>query len=173
MTNPYASPMQPPKPMKDLVAKDLKVERPGWATFLGISLAVLGPIRSLLTTSTSIGQAERQSPELIGNAMWTNYKTGSWISMLAFMALSVFIGYKLLRVPLRSSVKLAKYGIWIVGPLAILVVNYGVGYLSFGATIFNAESNHEVLVMFVPSVIFATLWTLYLFRSTKVKAWYA
>ncbi len=172
MTNPYATPVQSPKPMKDLVAKDLRVERPGWATFLGISLAILGPIRSLVTTTGSINQAERQSPELIGNALWSTYKTGSWISVLAFMALSIFIGYKLLRVPLRSSVQLAKYGIWIVGPLAILVVNYGVGYLSFGATIFNAEANREVLMMLVPSMIFATLWTLYLFRSTKVKAYY-
>ena len=172
MINPYAAPTTLPGEKTDQKIEPVVTKKPGWILLLIAALMIFGPMKSIGSIMKEISSSERQYPQLLENIEWGNYKISLFISGLFFVGLSIFTGWKLLRVPLFSSVRLARKTIWIIGPLATLCNIIILPFLVFGQKVLDNNVLSEFFGAIFMSLIAATLWTMYLTKSKKVKQFY-
>jgi membrane protein implicated in regulation of membrane protease activity len=81
----------------------------------------------------------------------------------------VYAGYGLLKRRDRSVVRRAQVVLWVIGPIASLII----GLVLPAAVVGDVDVVPEFIGSFIVSVLAAFLWTAYLSRSRRVKATYA
>lgn len=138
----------------------------GLLGFLVAVLLLLGPVTTVLLTMLELNQTSELYPEVVGSALWENAQLITWLSVAAFCLISVFAGWRLLKHHTPSSVFIAIASLWIAGPIVSLVSLAALG--DAGGQVTAADAGATVGRPFV----WATIWTLYLVFSRRVKNTY-
>ena len=142
----------------------------GWLGFLIIGLMILWPLIGLGKLSNEFYDTERQLPQLVNNAQWSNYKQISWLIFAALVAIRFSAGYRLWKIHFSESVRFAILALWLSGPLGDFMYFVAL-VLIFGLQV-SANGLPEMLGGILGSSIGAGIWTAYLMRSLRVKNTY-
>lgn len=142
----------------------------GWLSLLIVILIVIGPLLGFGNIYGTFSDAEKQVPELASNTRWTAYVQVTWLLFSGFMAMGIAAGYRLWKIHKKDSVTFAIVTLWVIGPGA------NIAHAVTGAVALNKPLTTENIAAsfgeFAASCIIATLWTLYLRRSSRVKNTY-
>lgn len=141
----------------------------GWLLLLVAGLMFLGPLMGAGRINADIMSAESQYPNLLTVLEWSTFKSATWWSFLVVCCLSFYAGLGLAKGRDISVVKRAKILLWVIGPVASVVMGLFIPLVVFGKT----ESDPQFLGALVASVIASAIWTAYLSKSRRVKATYA
>jgi hypothetical protein len=138
----------------------------GWLLLL-ICILLLDPLRAFNGLS-GFDVIEFQNPNILLLAGYSTYKTVTRITFLLAAGLSFYAGASLTGGRNISVVNRAKIILWISGPLSYLIVDVFLPYIVFQHYKFSPESMSKVLI----SCIVAAVWTVYLYKSKRVKGTY-
>ena len=141
----------------------------GWLLLLVAGLMFLGPLMGAGRINADIMSAESQYPNLLTVPAWGTFKSATWWSFLVVCCLSFYAGLGLAKGRDISVVKRAKILLWVIGPVASIVMGLLIPLVVFG----KIESDPQFLGALVASVIVSAIWTAYLSKSRRVKATYA
>jgi hypothetical protein len=145
----------------------------GWLLLLILGLVFLGPLLGAGRINADFMGAESQFPNLKAVDSWATLKLATWLVFLPVSCLSVYAGYGLLKQRDLSVVRRAQIILWVIGPIASLIIGGLLPIAIFGEVGANPQFIGGFVGSFVASVIVASLWTAYLSRSKRVKATYA
>jgi hypothetical protein len=142
----------------------------GWLLFLVVVLMILTPVLGYGRLVVAISSAEDARPAIAYLPSWQAYKSlAGWIYAMTAAA-SVIAGFCLWRVHSPGSVRLAMITLWLIGPVAAIVDAAG------AMRIFNASFarafNPSIIGAVGGTVAVALIWTLYLWRSKRVRNTY-
>lgn len=140
----------------------------GWLLLLVTGLMFLGPLMGAGRINSDIMSAESQYPNLTAAATWGTYKAATWWTFLVVSCLSFYTGIGLARGRDISVVYRAKIMLWIIGPVANVILGLFIPVFVFG----KIESGPEFIGGLTGSAIAAAIWTAYLTKSKRVKATY-
>jgi hypothetical protein len=140
----------------------------GWLGLLTAVLLVVVPLSGILQMYVAIPAAESENPALRTIQAWASFKAIMWSVNLTIAAISVYAGWGLARGATWRVVRRAKVALWVVGPVAIIVLGAVVPMVTLG----QIEEASGLLPEFVRSVMVALVWTLYLSKSKRVRATY-
>lgn len=142
----------------------------GWLVFFIITLTVINPLTVLGGTASNIREAERLYPNLISFVPWQNYKMVSWVVVLVAVGSFLWCGWILWKQHISSSVRAAITCIWVV-PIMLIVCDIVAAdyFLQVGP---SEMLNKETLFSLIRGFSYATVWTLYLKLSRRVKNTY-
>lgn len=140
----------------------------GWLLLLVIGLMFLGPLMGAGRINADFMSVEDQYPNLKSVAEWGTYKSATWWTFLIVCCLSFYAGLGLVRERNITAVKRAKIILWVIGPLASLILGVFLPVLIFG----KSEPDPQFVGSMIASIIAAAIWTAYLSKSQRVKATY-
>lgn len=140
----------------------------GWLLLLVAGLMFLGPLMGAGRINIEIISAESQYPDLLTIPAWSTFKSTTWWSFLVVCCLSFYAGLGLAKGRDISVVKRAQLLLWIIGPVASIVMGLIIPLMVFG----QIEFDPEFLGTLVTSIIVSAIWTAYLSKSRRVKATY-
>jgi hypothetical protein len=138
----------------------------GWLSFLVAVLLFLGPVTTVVLTMVELNQTEELYPEVVGSALWDDAQLITWISVAAFCVVSVFAGWRLLKHHTPSSVFIAIVSLWVAGPIVSLISLAALD--DAGGRVTAADVGATI----GRPLVWATIWTLYLVFSRRVKNTY-
>lgn len=92
----------------------------GWLVILIYSLYVVVPLASVLTTASTIGNAEHALPGLADMGNWQTYKLTAWVSTLGMSVFSVITGHSLHKKLVPATLRLAKAYLWSVPAVSLI-----------------------------------------------------
>ncbi|MCL4844907.1 MAG: DUF2569 family protein [Acidobacteria bacterium] len=140
----------------------------GWLLLLTLGLVFLGPLLGAGRINADFMAAESQFPNLKTVDAWATLKQATWLVYLPISCLSVYAGYGLLKRRNRSVVRRAQLALWVIGPLATVVI----GLVLPRAIVGDADAGPEFIGGLIASALVASVWTAYLSRSKRVNATY-
>ncbi|WP_439567976.1 DUF2569 family protein [Sphingopyxis sp.] len=135
----------------------------GWLRLFVIILAVISPIRAILQTATLL-QIDPAIEAQLGRE-WAIYEGFTWFLTAATVAATFYFAYRLIWVQNRSTVRLVIRGLWIV-TVGALALDFIVAGALWPEDI--AQINAEYVKGVFQSLVFATIWSLYLAKSRRV-----
>lgn len=141
----------------------------GWLLLLVLGLTFLGPLIGVGRINADFMSVEDQYPNLKTVAQWGTYKSAIWWTFLFVCCLSFYAGLGLIKNRSMLAVKRAKIILWVIGPLASLIVGVFLPVLVFG----KSEPDPQFIGSMIASIIVAAIWTAYLSKSKRVKATYS
>jgi len=135
----------------------------GWLGLFVVVIAILSPLRILITTYTSL----HADPEvaLAYGSLWDRLVLVEWIVSGSAVFLCWFIAWRLVARHVWSSVRIAIAGIWMLA-VGYHAVEFGIVSLLTGIPI-DALIEVSVAELIQP-LFFGVLWTAYLLRSERV-----
>ena len=140
----------------------------GWLLLLVLGLMFLGPLMGAGRLNTELISAEAQYPNLKVLDAWGNFKSATWWSYLVVCCLSFYAGWGLAKGRDPSVVKRAKVLLWIVGPVASLIMGVLIPLIIFG----KFESDPQFFGNLVASIVVTAIWWAYLSKSRRVRSTY-
>lgn len=140
----------------------------GWLAFLVVSLIFLGPILGAGRLHSEFLQAEELRPELLDVGRWISFKVACWWTFAVTSFASIATGIRLKRSRRAEVVNHSIAALWLIGPLAAIVMNVVLPLVIFGKTVPLAE----MLPSMLSSSLVALVWTLYLLKSKRVRYTY-
>lgn len=143
----------------------------GWLLLLVTGLMILGPLMGAARLSSDLTSAEALYPFLKNIDEWKTYKSVSWLSFLVVCCLSFYAGIGLSRGRNVRVVKRARVLLWVIGPIATMVLGLIIPMMMYGDMALKVL-NSGFVGSFLSSIIIALIWTIYLSRSKRVKATY-
>jgi hypothetical protein len=141
----------------------------GWLLLLVVSLMFLGPLMGIGQINADFRSAESINPNLEALDAWSTFKFASWSTFLVVSCLSFYAGFGLAKGRDISVVNRAKVLLWVIGPVASLVIGSVIPRIVFG----KVEWDPGFFKSFLFSVVAAAIWTAYLSKSKRVRATYA
>lgn len=141
----------------------------GWLLLLVVGLMFLGPLIGAARIKGEFISAEEQYPNLLTFPAWSIFKSATWWSFLVGSCLSFYAGLGLAKGRDISVVKRAKIILWIIGPVASIVMGLFIPMIVSG----KVGLAPQFFGSLIASVIVAGIWTAYLSTSRRVKATYA
>lgn len=155
----------------NLTNKDTKAEPTGvggWLWLLIVGMVVLGPLAGAGQIYDEIIKLEEQYPSITSIAAWKSYKSWTWWQYIFFSGMSIYGGHCLVRDRNLRVVNQAKAILWMTGPLAELIMA-----VIFVSIIGNSEFNESRFIGgLLASIIVASIWTVYLSKSKRVRNTY-
>lgn len=140
----------------------------GWLLLLIVGLMFLGPLMGAGRINLDLISVEGQYPNINNIPEWTTYKLATWLTFLGVCCLSFYAGLGLVKVRTTKVVTRTMVILWIIGPVASVILGVFLPILIFGET----NTDPQLIGSMIASVIAATVWTIYLFVSKRVKATY-
>lgn len=140
----------------------------GWLLLLVTGLMFLGPVMGAGRINADFMSVEDQYPNLKTVTEWGTYKSATWWTFLLVCCLSFYAGLGLVKERSMSAVKRAKIILWVIGPLASLILGAILPVLIFR----RFEPDPQFVGGMIASIIAAAIWTAYLSKSKRVKATY-
>jgi len=141
----------------------------GWLLFLVIGLMIIGPLVSIGNIEKNFINTENNYPNLVSFDKWKSYKSSIWASTFICIALSIYAGLGLTTGNNWKVVKRAIGILLIIGPLAILLMGAIIPLIIFGSI---KEMIPAIINSFFVSLLWASLWALYLLKSKRVRNTY-
>lgn len=140
----------------------------GWLLLLVLGLIFIDPLMGSGRINSDFMSVEDQYPNLKSIAEWGTYKSATWWTFLFVCCLSFYAGLGLVKDRSMLAVKRAKFILWVIGPLASLILRVFLPVLFFG----KSEPDPQFVGSMIASIIAAAIWTAYLSKSKRVKATY-
>jgi Kef-type K+ transport system membrane component KefB len=140
----------------------------GWLLLLVVGLIFLGPVMGAGRINLDLMSVEAQYPNIKNISEWNTYKSATWWTFFGVCCLSFYAGLGLAKDRNIQVVKRTMVVLWIVGPVASLILGMLLPILIFG----KSEPNPQFIGTMIASVIAATIWTTYLYKSKRVKSTY-
>ena len=140
----------------------------GWLVLLIITLIIIRPATAWWTIYTDFNFFEANYPALSRHVGWVKYKMSCWIIWVFSAACTIFGGYRLYKIHVRHSVVYAIISMWIAEPICIVLI----GCTAIIAIGTNGPVLQELVIFFIKSIIFCSIWTAYLLRSKRAKNTY-
>lgn len=140
----------------------------GWLLLLVAGLMFLGPLMGAGRINSDFLTIEDKAPNLKTAVEWVQYKSVTRWSFFFFSCLSFYGGLGLLRQRKAAAVSRAIVILWVVGPLASLVLGIFIPHLVLGRSALDSN----FIGTLIASVLGATIWSAYLVKSKRVKATY-
>jgi len=141
----------------------------GWLMLLVIGMMVFGPLLGAGSLDSGITKAEVQYPGLKSLAEWGTYKNVEWCLFFVFAVISFYGGWGLCRRRDWSVVSQAKTILWVTQPGAAILLVIIIPPIIFGKT---GPVDPAFIGAFFASVIFVSIWTVYLSKSKRVRNTY-
>lgn len=138
----------------------------GWLWFLIASLIALGPVLTIVTTALELSNTESLYPTVTYSPLWKTAQIITWCSVGVYCLISIYAGVRLLRKHVPSSVAIAIACLWIAGPVLSLAGLYALAQAGGEP---NAADVGQALGR---PLVWATLWSLYLAFSKRVRRTY-
>ena len=133
-----------------------------------VGLVAIGPIKTLLETSNIYTQ-ETLNPELKSLEIWNSAKILIWSVTLPKVILSIYTGLYLRKNYYWDAIKKSIALIWFIGPASLII-------FSLSSYIFLPQIAKllldDIFISFLSSIVFSTIWTIYLLSSKTVKIIY-
>jgi hypothetical protein len=140
----------------------------GWLAFFLVTLGIIGPIFFIVTGYIAL--SDPSMPLAYGD-VWPSLLTAEIILMMTVVAISWFAAWRLLKVFNWTSVRIAIASLWALAFLTVfgeaLIVSTISG-LELGMLL-DVSAGPELVRPF----IYATVWTLYLLLSKRVRNTYS
>jgi hypothetical protein len=137
----------------------------GWLAFLIVWMVVLRPLAGIILLN-QLKAASLENPAILENSNWLVNTSSFWIIFLIVAALSVYAGLRLWHEHSRAAVKMAIIALWIYSPVAAADLLIARAYLEGAVTWANVATTAA------SNLAIATVWTLYLLRSRRVRNTY-
>ncbi len=139
----------------------------GWLLLL-VGFMLIGPFIGAGRLFFELASVESEYPDFSTLESWTTFKSATWLSFLVVACLSFLAGYGLAKGRDMSVVRRAKVLLWVIGPVASLVLGHVIPLLVFG----EFDFERDIVVDLAGSVVWSGLWTAYLSKSRRVLATY-
>lgn len=135
----------------------------GWLRLFVIILTVISPIRMVIQTESMLRLAPAVEAQM--GSEWALYVGFTWLLVTVMIAAFYYFAYRLIWVQNRATVRIVIRGLWIVtaGGLAL---DFLVSGILWPEALLQFESEYVVGV--VQTLIFPTVWSLYLVKSQRV-----
>lgn len=133
----------------------------GWLKFFVIWLSVLSIVGAIASYS-QFWIAEIDNPYITTVRKYHNYKIVFLVVIILSVSMKSYAAYLLYSQHEESSVKFAKYAIWIAGPVASAFISIFSIKLNYGPLL-----GENIKYTFV-NIIGASIWTFYLNKSVRV-----
>ncbi|MGP0834066.1 DUF2569 family protein [Serratia sp. CY85251] len=142
----------------------------GWLGFL-IAVLFIGGVFSLLVSfgGGTWKEVEKQNPSLLTHAAFQNLQMMDRGVQFVVGALLFYCGYILYSKAVPETLKIAKIIIGLVYPLSIIFRDLFAPYFFLGISLTGSEVVGDV----VKAIVWSIIWTLYLYRSERVKNTYS
>ena len=140
----------------------------GWLLLLVFGLMFFGPLMGAGRINSDIMSTESQYANLVTVPAWGTFKSTTWWSFLVVCCLSFYAGLGLAKGRDISVVKRAKILLWVIGPVASIVMGIFIPLAVFG----KVEPDPQFFGWLIASIIASAIWTAYLSKSRRVKATY-
>ena len=140
----------------------------GWLFLLVISLTFLGPLMGFGRLYGKLMFAEDQNPSLRMLESWATFKSATLWTFLLVAGLSFYAGLGLARGRDMAVVQRAKILLWLIGPVASVVLGLFIPFAVFG----KYQLDSQTIGGLIASAIVAAIWTAYLSMSKRVRATY-
>lgn len=140
----------------------------GWLLLLILGLMFLGPLMGAGRINSDFMSVEDQYPNIKTVATWATYKSATWLTFLLVCILSFYAGIGLLKGRNILVVKRAKIILWIIGPIASVVMGLLVPLFVVG----KSEPDPQFIGNLIASIVAAAIWTAYLSKSKRVMTTY-
>lgn len=138
----------------------------GWLLLLVVVLFFVVPVRNLQQILALLNQVASTYAGFEGQTALANYKAFGWIIIVASSVFGVYAGWLLYSAHVARSVRLATAAVWICGPITVLFFLVdSVVFLGIDARYYF---NVGTLLLILPVVYFALLWTAYVKLSRRV-----
>lgn len=140
----------------------------GWL-FLFAAMLLFGPAIGAIRIGADFLAAEVYYPTLDAMPKWEAFKAGMWCAEALIALLSAYAGWELLRVRRWSAVRQAIVVLWLTGPVGSFVMGYAIPLL----TLRESSAGQPLFIMsMLASFVGATVWTVYLLKSKRVRNTY-
>lgn len=140
----------------------------GWLLLLILGLTFLGPLMGAARINAEFMSIENQYTNLKLSGQWGTYKSVTWWTFFFVCCLSFYAGLGLIKDRSMLAVRRAKIILWVIGPLAGLILGVFLPVLIFGMS----EPDSQFVASMIASIIPAVVWSAYLSKSKRVKATY-
>lgn len=149
----------------------------GWLALLILLMMLIGPLLGAGRLFAEIGLTEQKHSEFLAflrnldDDSWNSYKMAVGWTFAGVAALSIFGGWRLLRLLDWTTVRETIMILWITGPIATFVLAWVIPKVVFGSVLFESVVD-EVAVPVFTSGIAVAIWTAYLLNSRRVRNTY-
>jgi hypothetical protein len=140
----------------------------GWLKFFVFSMLVLSP----LTVTARLAISLYGDPRVAAfyGERWIVAQVTEWSIIALSVGICWYVGYRLLRVRTRQTVRLAIAGIWTLGIPVILLEGVLIALIADRSV---GDLVASLAPEFIRPTIFAVIWTGYFLRSQRVANTYA
>lgn len=141
----------------------------GWLLFVIIIMMGLGPYLSFRQANYTVFEAELNNPQLSENTNWIKYKKACFTNLYICSTILFFGGLVLLFKRNWGAVTCAIIIIWLANPIASFVPTLFLPHYILGP---SSVKYPLILGTFLGSSINASVWTIYLLKSKRVRNTY-
>lgn len=142
----------------------------GWLLLLVIGLTILGPLVAFGQNASEFALAEHNNPELASYAPWGQFKSFSYLALILGLSVTFSAGILLATSRTPGAVRFTIAAMWLSAPVYValqaMATSASLGSAAIG------EIAGEFVITILKSSITATVWTLYLLKSKRVKNTY-
>ena len=139
----------------------------GWLIFL-IAGFFLGPLRNLGIINAEIISTEISYPTLLNSIDWHNYKLSAWLIFLAYTTLSLYAAFRLIKIRNLMTITIVKISLWVL-TTQIFALELILPTIFFSDKL---DLSAQFFGSCLSNISLATIWTLYLSKSKRIKYTY-
>lgn len=136
----------------------------GWLGLFVVILAIISPVRIVIETYNILQTDPAIAPQL--GIRWQIYKIFTWSLSLATIVAMLYFAYRLVRIHNRSTVPLVIKGLWFVAIVPIVLDFIVAAILWPDGIVEGLDATYFVPIF--QSLVFSTIWSLYLAKSRRV-----
>jgi hypothetical protein len=147
--------------------KSIKTGIGGWLIFL-IASFFLSPLKNLATINRNIISSETSYPTLLNSIDWHNYKLSIWLIFLAYTTLSIYAGFRLIKIKNLLTITIVKISLWVL-TTQIFALELILPTIFFSEKL---DLSAQFFGSCLSNISLAIIWTLYLSKSKRIKYTY-
>ncbi len=138
----------------------------GWLLLFVVGMTVLSPLMGLGQTAAAFADAERQAPVLRAMEGWSNYKSATWLLLLAAIAWQWHVVWGLTRHRVPLSVQRTKRFLLLAPGLIVL------GDIILATSLMDLTAPAEWVGGLLKGYFASAVWYAYFVRSRRVRNTY-
>jgi uncharacterized membrane protein len=148
----------------------------GWLLVLVGVLMVVVPLVGIGSFLSHLAILKNLHPSLVGRSGWEAYLFWMWLAVGGTAGLSIYASLRLLNGKTSGDVEAVCTMLWVIGPVAAVVVNGLIPYLVSIKTFLMYDyiglTGTPLIASILGSSLFSLVWTSYLNHSRRVRNTY-
>lgn len=146
----------------------------GWLLVLVGVLMVVVPLVGIGSFLSHLAILKNLHPSLVGRLGWESYLFWMWLAVGGTAALSIYASLRLLNGKNSEDVEAVCTMLWVIGPVAAVVVNGLIPFLMHEMQYMRyvGLTGAPLIASIIGSALFSLAWTSYLNHSRRVRNTY-